>query len=147
MFQWLYTYVANVYSKYFICFRRMLQVFYVNVAYVAVAIHICCKRMLQMFHIFQTYVVEVFHVATLADEAGAWRGSPHRAQRSPCVRQVKRAWVVLTCMRISKHGRATACGHAGAAVACCIWGRACRRGSCIWGRLSSMRGRQGRGTG
>ena len=39
MFQWLYTYVARVYSK---CFRCMLQVFYLNVAHVAVAIHICC---------------------------------------------------------------------------------------------------------
>jgi len=39
MFQWLYTYVATIYSKCFICFRRMLQVFYLDVAYVAVAIH------------------------------------------------------------------------------------------------------------
>jgi hypothetical protein len=78
-------YVANVYSKYFICFRRMLQVFYVNVAHVAVAIHICCKRMLQMFHLFQTHVAEVLHVATLADEAGACGGSPRR-RSSPHVR-------------------------------------------------------------
>ena len=39
MFQWLYTYVASVYSKCFISFRRMLQVFYLDAAYVAVAIH------------------------------------------------------------------------------------------------------------
>jgi hypothetical protein len=33
-------YVAGVYSKCFICFRRMLQVFYLDIAYVAVTIHI-----------------------------------------------------------------------------------------------------------
>jgi len=35
----IYIYVARVYLKCFICFRRMLQVFYLDVAYVAVAIH------------------------------------------------------------------------------------------------------------
>jgi hypothetical protein len=46
MFKLLYTYVASVYLKYFICFRPKLQVFYLDVAYVAVVIHICSKRML-----------------------------------------------------------------------------------------------------
>jgi hypothetical protein len=52
MLQWLYMYVASVYSKCFIYFRHMLQVFYLKVAYVAVAIHICCKHMFQIFHLF-----------------------------------------------------------------------------------------------
>jgi hypothetical protein len=60
IFQWLYTYVASVYLKYFIFFKRMLQVFYLDVA---IAIHICCKRMLQMFHLFEIHVAEVLHVA------------------------------------------------------------------------------------
>jgi hypothetical protein len=72
--QSLYMYVASIYSKCFIYFRHMLQVFYLNVAYVAVdityvtvAIHVCCKRMFQIFHLLHTYVVEssfmlqVFH--------------------------------------------------------------------------------------
>jgi hypothetical protein len=36
MFQLLYTYVASVYLKCFICFRPKLQVFYLDAAYVAV---------------------------------------------------------------------------------------------------------------
>jgi hypothetical protein len=71
MFQWLYTYVASVYSKCFISFNCMLQVFYLDVAYVTVAIYICCKSILQMFHLFQIYVVKVLHITTLA---GAERG-------------------------------------------------------------------------
>jgi hypothetical protein len=79
--QWLYTYIASVFSKCFIYFKRMLEVFYLCCiycsdytyilrwlyTYVAVAIHICYKRMFQMFHLFQTYVVgsafvlQVFH--------------------------------------------------------------------------------------
>jgi hypothetical protein len=51
MLQWLYTYVASVYSNCFIYFRRMLQVFYLNVAYVAVATH--------MLHWLYTYVASV----------------------------------------------------------------------------------------
>jgi hypothetical protein len=49
--QWLYTYVASIYSECFIYFRRMLQVYDLNITYVAVAIHICCKRRFQMFHL------------------------------------------------------------------------------------------------
>jgi hypothetical protein len=45
MLQVFYRYVANVYSKYFIYFKRMLQVLYMDVVYVAVAIHICYKSM------------------------------------------------------------------------------------------------------
>jgi hypothetical protein len=59
MVQWLYTYVASVWFKYFSCFKRMSQVFYLDVAYVAFAIHICCKYMFQMFQPFQTYVASV----------------------------------------------------------------------------------------
>jgi hypothetical protein len=45
MLQWLYTYVASVYFKCFICFfRRMLQVFYLDVAYVS---HICLQVFLE----------------------------------------------------------------------------------------------------
>jgi hypothetical protein len=53
MSQWLYTYVANVCSKCFTCFRRMLQVFYLDVAYAAVVIYICCKHMFQLFRMLQ----------------------------------------------------------------------------------------------
>jgi hypothetical protein len=51
MLQWLYTYVASVYSKCFTFFIRMLQVFYLDVAYVTVVIHICCKHMFELFHL------------------------------------------------------------------------------------------------
>jgi hypothetical protein len=37
MLQWLYTYVVRVCLKYFICFKRILQVFYLNIAYVVMA--------------------------------------------------------------------------------------------------------------
>ena len=53
MLQWLYTYVAIVCSKCFICFRRILQVFYLDVAYtcmlqvyvlnISVILNLCCK--------------------------------------------------------------------------------------------------------
>jgi hypothetical protein len=50
--------VTSVCSKYFICFRRMLQAFWLDVAYVS---HIYCKSMFQMFHLFQSYVaISVF---------------------------------------------------------------------------------------
>ena len=39
MLQWLYMYVASVCFKFFISFRRMLQVFYLDVANVLVAIY------------------------------------------------------------------------------------------------------------
>jgi hypothetical protein len=90
MFQWLYTYVASIYPKYFICFRRMLQVFYLDVTYLAVAMQVCCKRILQMFHLFQTYVAEVLHVATLAGaESGRIRRWFLWTQQSPRARQAK----------------------------------------------------------
>jgi hypothetical protein len=44
--QWLYTCVARVCSKCFICFGRMLQVFYQDVAYTAMAM-------------LQTYVLNI----------------------------------------------------------------------------------------
>jgi hypothetical protein len=131
MFQWLYTYVANIYPKCFIYFRRM-QMFYLDVAYVAVAIHICCKRMLQTFHLFQTYVAEVLHVATLTNAGSYACGGGPRV----CA-EAKRAWVVSTCMRSSmgtqhhayaqQHARA---GRAGAivAAACRACGTACGMG-------------------
>jgi hypothetical protein len=53
-------YVASVYSKCLIYFRRMLQVFYLDVPYISVAIHICCKRLFKIFRLFQTYVASVF---------------------------------------------------------------------------------------
>jgi hypothetical protein len=56
MLQVFQRYVASDYSKCFICFRRMLQVFYLDVAYVAVAIHIYCKCLFQMFHLFRSHV-------------------------------------------------------------------------------------------
>jgi hypothetical protein len=48
MFQWLYTYVASIYSKYFICFRSMMQVFFLYVAYMLQLLYtyianVCCK--------------------------------------------------------------------------------------------------------
>jgi len=56
--QWLYTYVASVYSKCFIYFRRMLQIFeldvcicfsgYTHVASVYSKCFICFRRILQM---------------------------------------------------------------------------------------------------
>ena len=58
MLQWLYTYVARVCSKYFICFRHVLQVFYLDIARVAMAILqmyvlnvSSSSRMLQLFHL------------------------------------------------------------------------------------------------
>ena len=56
MFQVLQRYVANIYSKCFICFRRVLQVFYLDIAYIVVSIHKWSKRMFQMLHMFQLYV-------------------------------------------------------------------------------------------
>jgi hypothetical protein len=52
MLQYLYMYVASVYSKCFICFKRLLQVFYLDVAYVAMAIHLRYKCIFQTFHLF-----------------------------------------------------------------------------------------------
>jgi hypothetical protein len=52
MLQWLYMYVASVFSN--------VSAFHLDVAYVAVAIHICCKCLFQMFHPFQMYVASVF---------------------------------------------------------------------------------------
>jgi hypothetical protein len=127
MFQWLYTYVASVYSKYFLCFRRMLQMFYSDVAYVAVAIQICCKRMLQTFHLFHTNVAEVLHVATLADAgSGHIRRRSRWAQRFP-VRDKRsgRGWSLAACALAGTRGTtvcigALACGSgcASAAIAC-----------------------------
>jgi hypothetical protein len=46
--------VTSVCSKYFICFRRILQAFfYLNVAYV---LHICFRSIFEIFHLFQSYV-------------------------------------------------------------------------------------------
>jgi hypothetical protein len=143
MFQLLYTYVASAYSKCFICIRHMMQVFYLDVSYVAVAIHICCKRMLQMFHLFQMYVLEVLHVVILVDA-----GSKYMWRRSPHERQAKWAWMVPTCIRISRHE----------AYNCCVDAPTCRD-RCVgtklhaeqmgqtffwkrWDMLSSMGGRR-----
>jgi hypothetical protein len=59
----------SVCSKYFICFRRILQAFFIWMfAHVS---HICCKSMFKMFQLFQSYVaisvfmlqvVSVFHL-------------------------------------------------------------------------------------
>jgi hypothetical protein len=85
MFQWLYTYVARVYSKCFICcFRRklqvclfgccicfthMLQIFYLDVVYVCNGFQVfsrcfckCFRCMLQVFQLFRTYVTSVSSV-------------------------------------------------------------------------------------
>jgi hypothetical protein len=48
----LYTYVANVCFKYFIYFRRMLQMFYLDVGFVSLAMHIGCKLLFKMFYPF-----------------------------------------------------------------------------------------------
>jgi hypothetical protein len=56
MLQWLYVYVVRVYSKCFICFKRMLQVFYLDVAYFPMAM---LQSMFQIFDLFQTYVAIV----------------------------------------------------------------------------------------
>jgi cystathionine beta-lyase/cystathionine gamma-synthase len=73
LLQWLHTYVACVRSKYFICFRCMLQVFHLCVAKVVLDVHllqwmqtyvasvyskcfICFRRMLQVFHLSVTKV-------------------------------------------------------------------------------------------
>jgi hypothetical protein len=52
----VFRYVANLYFKYFSCFRRMFQVFHLDVAYVAMAIHACFKH---MFHTFSDYIISV----------------------------------------------------------------------------------------
>jgi hypothetical protein len=64
--QLLHTYVASVCSKYFIYFRRILQVFHLgvakidlDVAFVAMATHVCCICTFQIFHLFQMYVTSV----------------------------------------------------------------------------------------
>jgi hypothetical protein len=41
-----------IFFKYFIYFKRMLQVFCLDIAYVALAVHICCKCMFAMFQLF-----------------------------------------------------------------------------------------------
>jgi hypothetical protein len=74
IFQWLYTYVARVYSKYFICFRFILFIWMLHILQ---WLYTCCNHVFQMFHLFQTYVAEVIHVATLT---GA--GSGHMRRRS-----------------------------------------------------------------
>ena len=132
MLQWLYTYVASVYSKCFIYFHTYVVNVLSNVAYVAVAIHICCRRILQMFHLFQTYVAEVFHVATLAGTgSGRMRRRSPRPQWSPRVRQAKQAWVVPIYMRISWH-EASIRGHE---EHNCMRGWVCRRSSCMRGQM------------
>jgi hypothetical protein len=94
--QWLYTYVATVYSKCFIYFRRILQVYYLDVAYVAVAIHICCNHMFQLFHMLQTYVAaSAFMLQVSWAGAGGLRvqqaavGACSRAGNSKRVQQSK----------------------------------------------------------
>jgi hypothetical protein len=63
------------------------------------------------------------NILTGARSEHMWRRSP-RAQRSPRARQAKSVWVLLTCMHISRHGRAALCaptcwgGHVGTAGAC-----------------------------
>jgi hypothetical protein len=126
-----------------------------KVAYVAVAIHIYCKCTLQMFYLFQTYA------ATLASARnGRMRRRYPRAQWSACARQAKQAWVVSTCMCISRHEahncvhrrtsmRGWVCRHnscmqggcAGATVAC-GGGRACGAGiaACVTGRTGAADG-------
>jgi hypothetical protein len=49
----IHVYVASVYSRYFIYFRRMLQVFYLDVVYVAVAIHILQLSKIEVVLAFQ----------------------------------------------------------------------------------------------
>jgi hypothetical protein len=92
MLQWLYTYVASVCSKCFICFQtyaanvlsgccicftQMLQVFYLDVACLTMTFkcfqvfckcYVCCKcfscfeRMLQVFHLDVTKIDLVLHM-------------------------------------------------------------------------------------
>jgi hypothetical protein len=63
MLQWLYTYVASIYSKCFTYFRHMLQVFYMlqvlPISDICCKCFICCKYIFQMFYLFQTYVASV----------------------------------------------------------------------------------------
>jgi hypothetical protein len=72
MLYWLYTYFASVCFKYFICFRRMLQVFYLYVYMlqwlytyvesVCFKCFICFKRMLQIFYVDVAYVAVAIHI-------------------------------------------------------------------------------------
>jgi hypothetical protein len=68
MLQVFQRHAASVCSKYFICFRYMLQAFVQNVLFVsdiccerfyldiAYVSHLCYKSLFEMFHIFQSYV-------------------------------------------------------------------------------------------
>jgi hypothetical protein len=68
MLQWLYTYISSAYSKCFICFRRMLQVYHLDVAKVDLNVtyiyaiqvfsYICCK----CFHLHVAMFAMATHV-------------------------------------------------------------------------------------
>ena len=73
MLQWLYTYVASVYSKYFICFSNyvtcefiwMLHMFHTYVVSVLSGRCICFSMAFQVFlQVFQTHVLSVSSVFT-----------------------------------------------------------------------------------
>jgi hypothetical protein len=114
MLQWLYTYVASVYSKCFIHFGCMLQVFCLDVAYVVVTIYICCKHMFQMFHLLQMYVTESASILQMFHKHV-------QAQTVPtCMRAGNGATQTRSCSRPGRAG----------AIAC----------ACGAGRCSSMRG-------
>ena len=84
MLQWLYTYVANVCSKCFIClFRRNLQVFYLNVTYVSRICYKCFiwrlhmlamtfKYFLGVLQVFQMYVASVLSVPDVCCKCFIW---------------------------------------------------------------------------
>jgi hypothetical protein len=65
--QWLYTYASSVYSKCFICFRRMLQVFHLNIAKVDMAVAYISVSgvfigMLQVFHLDVCICLQWLHM-------------------------------------------------------------------------------------
>jgi hypothetical protein len=84
MFQWIYTYVTSVYSKCFICFRRMLQTYVINVSPVS---EVCCR-------------------SASCCNISRRRKRTHVDAFPSGAREAKWVWVVPTCMHAKRQTRA-----------------------------------------
>ena len=147
MFQWLYTHVASVYSKYSICFRRMLQVFLSRCC-------ICCGC---YTHMMQEYVANISPVSDVCCRSASCCNISRRSKRTHA-KAAHAGAVVPTCVA-SEAGVGGPHLHAHHAhnymrrrtnlqgqvcrLSSCMRhaGWTCKRSNCMLGRLSSKRGR------
>jgi hypothetical protein len=120
MFQWIYIYVARVYLKCFICFKRILFIWMWQLLYT------CCKHMF----INISPVSDVCYRSALCCNSSRCRKRTH-------VEAVPTGVVVPTCATSEEGvGVPHACASMRMCTACrrCgMWGRACRHNSCMRG--------------